>query len=133
MRAVCRKVPVSAYGKASVLLFGHVCGRKLLDVQKRGRRIGYISELHVLPEALAIGLREFGCYGEDGLNFGTKQQPLTVESIMQWLLPQAIARDQHLMAALVIQCERKHAPQLMNAIPAHFLIEMDNHFGIAVG
>jgi len=82
MRAVCRKVPVLSYRKFAVLQFKQVSGRKLLDVQKRGRRIGDISELHVLPECLAIDLGEFWSYGEDGFDFGPKQQPLVVERIM---------------------------------------------------
>src|SRR5438132_722333 len=132
MSAVFRKVPVSAYGEFAIFQFQQVPGRKLLDVQEGGGRIGYISELDVLPEGLAVDLSEFWRYREDCLDFGAKQQALTVKSIVQRLLPQAVARNQYFAAALVIQRQRKHAAQLVNAIAAQFLVQMDYHLGVAM-
>ncbi len=121
------------YRKFAVFELKQVSGRKFLDIPKRSRRVGNISELRVLSESLAIDLRKFWRNGEDGFDFGTKQQPLAVECIMERLLSQAVARDQHLAATFVVKREREHSPQLVDAIPPHLLVQMNNHFRIAVG
>src|ERR1700758_682273 len=102
MRSVFRKIPVLTYRKFAVFQFEEVPGRKFLNIQKRSRRIGNISELRVLSERLAIYLRKFRCDGEDGFDFGSKQQPLAVERVMKRLLSQTVSRNQHFAATLVV-------------------------------
>jgi hypothetical protein len=69
----------------------------------------------------------------DGLDLGGKQELVPVERVMQGLLPEAIARNQQFMLPLIVQSESKHPPQLLHALTAHFLIQMDDDFGIGVG
>src|SRR5579862_3763488 len=128
MRSKFRKIPVLAYGKSAVLKFQQVSGRKLLDVQKRSRRVRDVSELHVLPKCLAIDSRQFGRDRENGFDFRTKQQALAVEYIVQRLFSQAVARNEDFAPTLVIEGEREHTSQLVHAIPSHLLVQMNNYF-----
>ena len=132
MCAICRKIPILTDRKFPVLQFKEVTGRKFPDVPKCSRRVGDVSELRVLSESLAIDLRQFWRNGQDGFDFGTKKQPLAVERIMERLFSQTVARNQDLAPAFVVESEREHPPQLVDAIPSHLLVEMDDHFCIGV-
>src|SRR2546426_5986833 len=52
---------------------------------------------------------------------------------MEGLLAQAIARQNELALVFVVDGQPKHAAQLLHAVGAHFLIEVDNNFRIGLG
>src|SRR5579862_6117269 len=52
---------------------------------------------------------------------------------MQRLLAQSVACQQKLLFAFVIDCEGKHASQLLHAIWTHLFVEMNDYFGVSVG
>ena len=54
------------------------------------------------------------------------------QRVVQRLDAQSVARQQQTPAARVIDRESKHAAQLLNTIASHLLVEMDDHFCVAV-
>src|ERR1700691_6778442 len=51
---------------------------------------------------------------------------------MERLLAKTVAGDQQFSAAFIVEGKGEHAAQLVDAFRAHFLVEMDNHFGVSV-
>ena len=70
---------------------------------------------------------------EQALKLGTEQQPAAGLSIVQRLYAQAISRQENAFFAKVGNGEGKHAVEMLEHVDAHLVVEMDEHFRIAIG
>ena len=69
---------------------------------------------------------------QDRFNFGCKDHRLSIltDGVVQWLDAKAIAGQQQTWP--VFHCEGEHPAQMVDAIRAVFLVEMNDNLGIAL-
>src|ERR1700722_1704847 len=132
MRAALRQIPILSNLNLGCLEFEHVAGRQLLNRQKRSQRVRNVTEIQILQNRFVIYRREFRSHGKNRLDLRPEQQPVARQRVVQRLFSEAIASQQQLAAALVIQRESKHSAELFDTVRAELLIEMNDHFGVAV-
>src|SRR5208337_3007584 len=130
---VGRQVPILADADLPVLEFQQMPGRKFMNSGERGNGIGNVAEIKIFEQGLGIDFGEFGSDGEDRLDFGCEVKIPFVKRVVQRLLAQAVARQDQLALGLVVDGEGKHAAQFLDAVGAHFFVEMNDDFGIGVG
>src|SRR5438270_4089244 len=68
-----------------------------------------------------------------GLDLRPEQQPASIEVVIERLDSQPVARDEQPPLAPIPDREGEHAAQVLHAIAAIFLIQMNNAFCIAFG
>src|SRR6202035_4798899 len=107
--------------------------RKFVDVAKRRLRIGNVSEIKIVEDPLAIDFSQPGSSFEQRLDLGPEYQPLSVDSVMQRLLAEAVTGQKQRSISGVINREREHPTQSAHTVAADLLIEMENGLSIGVG
>ena len=83
-------------------------------------RVGVDAAIETRPDA-------------QGLEFGSKGNPIGIKRITQGLDADAIACEQEPPAAPIPQRECKHATKVMDDIRAPLLVAMDDRFAVALG
>src|SRR5579871_554841 len=68
---------------------------------------------------------------ENGLNFGSKNQPAIFKVIIQRLDPQAVAGREQLSLAEIVDRESEHAIQLLQAVFSPQLIGVEQYLSVA--
>ena len=113
-----------------------VRGRKLVDPLEEGARAGDETQGQVLVERAQVELRPGrlgAAAGEDRLDLGGEEEAPAVETPVQGLLAEAVARQQELAAPHVPDGKGEHAAQLVDHALAAVLVEMENDLGVAAG
>src|ERR1019366_2767788 len=88
---------------------------QLPDSREHRLGSGNVTEGQIFRQRATVELGRDSGIGEDGLDLET------------------ISRSEKHTLATIPDCKGKHAAQMLDAIAAIFLIEVDDGFGIAVG
>ena len=100
---------------------------------ERGNGIGHVSVVKIFEQALGVDYGEFGGNGEDRFDFRSEVEISVVERIVKRLFAKAVAREGQFAFGLIVDGEGEHATQFLDAVGAHFFVEMNNDFGVGVG
>src|SRR5580700_2701843 len=104
---------------------------QLADSLEHGFGSGNIAEGQILPERAAVKLGRDSRIGKDGFDLRAEQKRASVPAIIEWLNAEAVSgREKHALAPIPYD-KSEHAAQMFDAIPAVFLVEVDDSFRIA--
>src|SRR5882757_1448391 len=133
MSAVLRKVPILTDVDFTVREFQQIARRQLVNSGEDSNRIGHVAEIQIFEQALRIDFGQFWSHGQDRLNLRREVKLVPNLRIMKRLLAQTVPGQNKFALHLVINGQRKHAAQFLDAIRAQILVEMNDDFCIASG
>ena len=90
----------------------------------------YVADAEVLIDRQRVDVARNARQLEQRLNLAGKGQPVALQGVDQRLLSHAIAGQHKTLATRVPNGQREHAAQLLEAIEAVLLVEMDDCLGI---
>src|SRR5262249_8414634 len=109
----------------------HAPRRKLADARVRGARTGYVEELEVLEERLAIpGAIDPG-QPQERLDLRGERQAPGIQAVVQRLDPEPIAHQQETPSVAIPDGDREHPVQSLREGVAEFLVRSEHHLRIA--
>src|ERR1035441_10871341 len=94
---------------------------------------GKVTEGQIFRQRATVELGRDSGIGEHGLDLRAEKKHAPVPSVVEGLDAETISRSEKHTLATIPDCKGKHAAQMLDAIAAIFLIEVDDGFGIAVG
>src|ERR1700756_5351195 len=108
-------------------------GHQLADPGKHRLGSSYVAECQILRQRSAIELGRNSRIGKDCLDLRAKQKCAAIPAVIERLDAETVAGGEQHAPAAVPDGKAKHAAQMLYAIAAVFLVQMDYGFGVAVG
>ena len=106
---------------------------KLLYIGKGGFWGGYVLQQQVLVNRLGVGAAwEIICL-QNGFAFGGENETVIVETVVKRLLSHTVAGQEEFICIVVPDGKGKHAVDMVNALLAVLLVEVQDDFRVAVG
>ena len=116
----------------AVLPDEHAAGRKLACFSKDRERGRNEAEGEERVECVKVDLAREAGHAKQRLQLRCERHGLFLKPVVERLDPEAIAGDDEPAVALVPERDREHPPEPADEIWAVFLVEVDEHLGIAV-
>src|SRR5712671_353987 len=123
---ILRDLRLTAFGQLQSM-----SGHKFPDARKHCFRPRDVAESQVFGKRASVELGRNPRIGENRLDLRTKQKRSAIPTVVKRLDAETIASRKQNALAAIPNGESKHTPQVLHAIAAIFLIEVNNCFRVA--
>jgi hypothetical protein len=128
-----RREPAALLTALAVLLPAeHVSGRELAHARHDRAGPRYVGEHEERIDRARVELAQLRLDLQEGGQFRCEQQLAVLLVHEEWLLAEAVARDQQAPTALVPEGEREHALERVHESVAVLLVEVNEHLSVRV-
>ncbi len=126
-------LPVRPHFQPVLPIHGVVARRQLGDAPEDRPRMRHVLVGQVIVQGLRVDLPRHAGHFQHALQLAGEQQPARLVPIDQRLLAQPVAGQEQLPPPGVPEGEGEHAVQVREHLRPLVLVEMDEHFRVALG